>query len=421
MSDFLPPTPNLGLILPVPGADYNMWGITVNTAFELIDTLIGGPVNLNRIDINGNVIFNGNAATDMSYLGLVSNPSTLVGSNLISDINGNLFFNNASGFPVQITLGNTLNTGALLTNIWTTDNVSGSHSIHAADGYTRYLCDTTSFVCTLNLPTANSVSTGTYYYITDAKGHASTHNIVIVPSGSDTVDGYNSNFSIISDFASMFVVSNGVNGWSANFAYANAINTLSVTTLSATVTTLSATTLGISGNTILSGTLTAVGTITAENNLDVGGNITTIGNLGIGGNITGAPIFTGAPTFTGVPIFDDGIIVNGTIGAQTANAVGFTNFSFATGITTGTYTIPSTTYNNPLLIINTSTIMTGDLTIIFPHIDGFWLFDITNINVNGHTLTIQQATSGANQTYTSNARTIVVATTSSGTIHCSTT
>src|SRR6266487_87510 len=47
-----PQTPNLGLFIPLNGADVGTWDVPVNSNFTLLDSLLGGTVNVVLSNVN---------------------------------------------------------------------------------------------------------------------------------------------------------------------------------------------------------------------------------------------------------------------------------------------------------------------------------------------------------------------------------
>lgn len=113
-------TPNMSLVLPVPGSEPGpTWAQDLNTAFTLLDSHTHAPGSGVQVPTAG---LNINASLQMNDWDLLlprsimfTNQSATLGTsndkNNIYAVNGNLYFNNASGTPVQITSGGAVNTG----------------------------------------------------------------------------------------------------------------------------------------------------------------------------------------------------------------------------------------------------------------------------------------------------------------------
>lgn len=113
-------TPNMNLNLPTPSVTPGpTWADSVNAAFDVVDTHnhtdgAGVPVPTAGLDIDDPLSFNSNAATELDYVAVDQQVATLGPSvvDAIYDVSGDLYFNNGSGTPVQITVGNSVNISA---------------------------------------------------------------------------------------------------------------------------------------------------------------------------------------------------------------------------------------------------------------------------------------------------------------------
>jgi hypothetical protein len=106
-------TPNMNLTLPLvsqtPGPT---WASQINADLTLIDQHDhtagkGSPITSAAININSDLLFNSHSATGLQSIQL-EDQIALVTTNTIYTISGNLYFNNGSSSPVQITLGGSL-------------------------------------------------------------------------------------------------------------------------------------------------------------------------------------------------------------------------------------------------------------------------------------------------------------------------
>lgn len=110
------PTTNMNLDLPVPGTTTGPeYAEQNNTAFEQIDLHDhtpgkGTPVPASGLDIDADLSLNENKLTDVDAVNLVSQVAELAASNVQSvyAVNGDLYYNNSSGTPVQITQGDSV-------------------------------------------------------------------------------------------------------------------------------------------------------------------------------------------------------------------------------------------------------------------------------------------------------------------------
>ncbi len=113
-------TPGMGLIISVPGVTTGPTWAENNEANNLtVDahTHVSGqgfPVPTAGLNINATVPFGGYGTSSMGPLGLSAQSTTSSGTAaLLDNFGGNLYWNNASGVPVQITSGNAVNVAAV--------------------------------------------------------------------------------------------------------------------------------------------------------------------------------------------------------------------------------------------------------------------------------------------------------------------
>lgn len=112
-------TPNMNLQLPVPtttiGPD---WAEQLNTALETVDEHDhsagkGIPVPASGLNIDNNLSMNSHKLTEVEAVSLDSQPASLPGATnvrTVYSINGDLWYNNDSGTPVQVTSGTSVAT-----------------------------------------------------------------------------------------------------------------------------------------------------------------------------------------------------------------------------------------------------------------------------------------------------------------------
>jgi microcystin-dependent protein len=114
--------PFMLLEIPIVGVEVGpAWAAEINQAFTRIDehdhtTGKGALIPSAALNINADLSFSGNDAISLRSTRYVNNGATLSGGgdlSCISVVNGNLYFNNASGVPVQITSGSGLNFASL--------------------------------------------------------------------------------------------------------------------------------------------------------------------------------------------------------------------------------------------------------------------------------------------------------------------
>ena len=117
-------TPLMGLNLPTPGPGGTtgpMWASMLNTAFQGVDahnhsTGKGAKVPVAGLNMNADLSFGGYNGTDFKSTRYTSQGSTLVGAsdkNAVYSVNGDLYWNNASGTAVKITSGTGINAASI--------------------------------------------------------------------------------------------------------------------------------------------------------------------------------------------------------------------------------------------------------------------------------------------------------------------
>lgn len=217
-----PLTPQMGYPNPVPsstvGPDY---ATDIQTALDVIDghTHSGEPgdgkqlgtssLNINA-DLSYNALYN---ITNLRSVRFANQSSTLAG---VGDVGcayekgGDLWYNNAAGTAVQVTLGSGINVTTANT-VYALLEVATNKTIVNTDNYVFLDVDTTS-ARIITLPTAASVTPGRYYIVADKSGNAGTNNITVQKSGTDTIDGQASQL-VKTNYGGLIIVSNGVNGW----------------------------------------------------------------------------------------------------------------------------------------------------------------------------------------------------------------
>lgn len=216
-------TSNMNLDLPTVSITLGPeWATKLNEALERIDihdhsSTLGVKITPAGLNINDDLTFNSNSATNIKALRLISNSSTLTGASNIRSLyssGGNLYFTNAAGTAVQITDGSSLlsSPGALETV--SRQAVSSNITISPSSTFVFLEVDTTSSR-SITLPLASGVSDGRIFIIKDASGQSDANNITITAAGSDTIDG-SSSITLDSPFGSWWVIGDGTSAWYVN-------------------------------------------------------------------------------------------------------------------------------------------------------------------------------------------------------------
>ena len=142
-------TPNMQLDLPAPGVTPGPdWADQLNAALEKIDshdhsTNKGVKITPAGLNLNANLDFQDNEILNLAFLRLVSSAPT--GLSAVYQNNGDLYWQNGAGNPVQITSGGTIAVGSLGTigGDYSTDPNNPLISFSTASGDYDFYKDTT--------------------------------------------------------------------------------------------------------------------------------------------------------------------------------------------------------------------------------------------------------------------------------------
>lgn len=210
----------MNLTLPVPTVTLGPeWATELNQALTDVDAHDhssgkGTKIKPNGIDINSDLDYQNYRAIGLKASKYGNQVATLTGatnSNSVYTVSDNLYFTNGAGVAVQITSGGSVVSVPGATTTLQFNNFSSDVTIAPADPYV-YLAMDMSAIRTVTLPLASSVASGRIYVIKDSTGQSETNTLTIAASGADTVDGAASQ-TINSNYATTFVIGNGVNGW----------------------------------------------------------------------------------------------------------------------------------------------------------------------------------------------------------------
>lgn len=216
-------TTNMALTLPTPtitaGPD---WAEALNTALTTIDshdhsTGKGAKVTPSGLNINADLsIGTTNNLTLVRSMRLVSQGSVLAlptDLGCISNIGGNLYWNNNSGTAVQLTSGGSpVAASDGIARAFETVAISSNTTINPSDTGSFYEIDCGTSV-TLTLPSAAAVTAGRYYEFKDVTNEAGSNNITIARNGSDTINGAGSDITVDYNGGGGRLISDGVSDW----------------------------------------------------------------------------------------------------------------------------------------------------------------------------------------------------------------
>lgn len=213
-------TPFLNLQLPTVSVTLGpTWASQVNAAFEVIDSHDhssgkGVRIPTAGLNINAALDFNNHAALDLEFTNFRSRTASPSGSGFASSLsvfNGNLYYTNSSGIPIQVTSGGSIVSSPGTFQSFETTSITSDLTISPSDTFVYIIVDTTA-TREITLPLASAVSAGRVYIIKDASGQSFDNNITITPSGSDQIDGASSR-SVGSEYASWMLVNDGGTNW----------------------------------------------------------------------------------------------------------------------------------------------------------------------------------------------------------------
>ena len=217
----------MNLVLPTPGERLGpTWATDINTALTRIDqhdhSSIGKKLGVAALTIDADLDFSPGtsdyATLNKKYSGFTNNSGTLASASFPASIfvtGGNLFYNNSTGGQVQLTDGAALSsTGvsaiqfAKFADTLSSSSSTSPDTINVSDNAAYYVCDTSSTEVFVRLPAASGAAAGRFFVIKDISGAASTNNITVQVSGTDTIDGASTHV-IASNFGSATFISRG--------------------------------------------------------------------------------------------------------------------------------------------------------------------------------------------------------------------
>lgn len=216
-------TPNMLLDLPIVSVTLGPeWATELNAALTKVDlhdhsSNKGVKITPSGLNINADLTIASNHLTNIKSSRFTDNLTTLTTPadvRSLYTVNGNLYYNNGAGTPVQITSGVVIPVSSDgISRAYETTDISSNTTISPSNTFSYIEVDTSTSV-QITLPSAAAVASGRFYVIKDVTGSADTNNITIVLTGGDTIDGVAASSVIDVNFASFTLVSDGISNWS---------------------------------------------------------------------------------------------------------------------------------------------------------------------------------------------------------------
>lgn len=201
------------LVLPVPEVQIGPdWAEEIVAAFNRVDLhdhsdALGVKITPAGLDITSDLDIQGNNLLNVLTAELSNNGSSPSSLGSLYRIGNNLWYNNASGFPIQITTGTTVNAPG--SGVISADSpASYPYTVISGDAQKVLLIDTNA-ARTINLPAA---TTAMFFMIKDQDGLAQTNPITIDADGTDVIDGAGT-FVLDWNYGAVGLVSDGVSAW----------------------------------------------------------------------------------------------------------------------------------------------------------------------------------------------------------------
>lgn len=214
--------PITGILVPTPGVDPGpeYAQLVSNALFTLAHLKHTGEANQDGyqipsagINFDEDISAQGNDLTNLRSTRYNDQSFTLNGAGDLDCVyfkDGDLWINNGSGTPVQVTAGSLVN--ATVGSNYVTVETSNNITIDPTDTTVVIAVDTSTNTITVTLPLASDVSPGRFFLIKDATGDGATRHITVNPNGADTIDE-TSTWIIRENYAAIGLVADGNSNW----------------------------------------------------------------------------------------------------------------------------------------------------------------------------------------------------------------
>ena len=246
--------PNTSILIPQPGVDGGIqtapegydYATLISNALTTLSALqhTGAPTDGKQIpsagiNIDADLSANSNNLTNIKALRFTNNNGTLISSSDVNEfyvVNGNVYYSNANGTPVQITSGSSLNVQSGGANLsYSTVDIGGNFAILPSQTYSYFNVIQTPTIITL--PAVASVTPGTFYIIKDATGYATSSPIIIntLDGSGDVIDDA-SYYEISVNYGCVILIA--ADNWNVERVDAVSINGTAITNTAAANTVL---------------------------------------------------------------------------------------------------------------------------------------------------------------------------------------
>lgn len=187
----------MGLLIPIPGVDPGEeYAVLISDDLNKIASHThtgasnsdGNKIPTAGLNINADISVQSNNITNSRSIRFIDQSSSLIGPGDLDCIyfeNGNLWINNGSATPIQITSGNLVNVTS--TNNYKVLDISTNHTINSSDTDILFSCNTIIGNVIITLPLASSVPIGRFYIVKDTSGTSETHSITVNANSTDTL------------------------------------------------------------------------------------------------------------------------------------------------------------------------------------------------------------------------------------------
>lgn len=366
-----------------PLGEHNHDGVNTGKLINIAGQLVENDLSLDGYNLTG-----------ARALRVASQGSTLNGTNDLNEfyvVNGNAYFNNSSGVPIQLTNGSSAITVPF--NNFTGVAVSSTNlTIPSNASYNLINVSTASAAVTITLPLAASVTAGRFFVIQDVGNNIYFGNNleVIVPGASGNLIYYEgiglSSFFWTANGQCTILVSDGVANWHT-FNFQKNSFVFDTFNYGATTTNYINSTINLDGYSSLLGDgyffwnsptkafVVQAGAVEVQAN-----DIFLLGNVGVQNTLeaSGDVVITGKVTGNGAPL-----------------QLGVLSVTPATSMT-----VTGANLQNPVIYLTNGSLSADSTLTLNTSAAGIWFINVGFVTFNSHHLLITSSIGGVNITTT---------------------